>query len=148
MGSHGRLNRKRAEGYLHRNETAAMERSQAKNLKELIGRGRVAAAVSSRTGGRCYMPDCREPIVSYPHAIPKADGGVHDPVNRCGLCGPHEAALHRGGRIGQEHRRYLQDWLKTWYAAQGLPPEQWLALAFGLAKLPGVPPAARVLAAH
>lgn len=124
-----------------RGQSCEMEMAVANHYEELIERGRVAAAVDARTGGRCYYPGCNDSIISYPHAIPIWEGGVHDPVNRVGVCGVHRTSAkrrERGSSADVEFRERSQRWLMEWYAERGLTPDRWRAMAAGRIKSPGV----------
>lgn len=126
-----RTGRPKRTGVLHRHQKCEMEWALASECQDLLYRGQVAAGVNARTRGICCYPDCNEPIVSYPHAVPTWEGGVHHQLNRAGACVVHSMALRQSGARGHELRIYLQVWLQDWYRSRGLTPAEWMALASG-----------------
>lgn len=116
-----------------RNQTPAMELAETTRADDLLDRLQVTVAVNARTNGRCYMPGCDERIISYPHAVPHGQGGVHHPVNRAGVCQVHrvDAYRRRGEEADWAFRLQLQAWLIDWYAERGVTRGEWHAMAVG-----------------
>ncbi|HYG60719.1 MAG TPA: hypothetical protein VD902_21805 [Symbiobacteriaceae bacterium] len=115
-----------------RNEKPAQEIALAHIYEDLVLRGQLAHQVTVRQGATCCWPDCREAIVSYPHAVPQSAGGVHDVINRAGVCVIHRPLLQQGDTAESPARRYLQEYLQRHYLETcGLPPGVWALIAIG-----------------
>lgn len=123
--------RKAKSGIIWRHQSVPEEWALQADLRSLAIRIVVAARVSARQGGVCCWEGCTAEIVSYPHAIPWPDG-ANDEINRAGVCQVHRQLLNSDLQADGPHRRYLQEWLKRYYAeTAGLAPEVWEAIARG-----------------
>ncbi len=130
--------RDRRNGLVWRHQKVEMEWAVAAECADMLEQSRVSTEVNGRTRGLCYVPGCQAPIAAYPHAIPVWENGVHDAVNRAGLCAEHRDDARRdgpGSTRNQAYRLQLQAWLIDWYSERGIPRELWFAMATGQVEL-------------